>query len=122
MFSVTPSPFFQPYTLAVSKKFTPASRARSMILCESASVVNGPKFMVPRHRRLTFSPVRPSCAYCMDEDVAYAWPAHHWTAVSWRGSLLAMSSFNLSDHQNAQIQALTKDAQSIEAPEWLARQ
>jgi len=26
----------------------------------SLSLVSGPKFMVPRHRRLTFSPVRPN--------------------------------------------------------------
>jgi len=31
----------------------------------SASLVSGPKFMVPRQRRLTFRPVRPSWTYCM---------------------------------------------------------
>ncbi len=30
-----------------------------MIACESGSVVSGPKFMVPRHSRLTDRPVRP---------------------------------------------------------------
>ena len=30
-----------------------------MIAKLSASVVCGPKFIVPRHRRLTFRPVRP---------------------------------------------------------------
>jgi hypothetical protein len=32
MFSVTPSPSFQPYTFAVSKKLIPWWRARSMIV------------------------------------------------------------------------------------------
>jgi hypothetical protein len=31
----------------------------------SASLVSGPKFMVPRPSRLTFSAVRPRRAYCM---------------------------------------------------------
>src|SRR5690606_21186163 len=31
----------------------------------SASSVCGPKFIVPRTRRLTLSPVRPSCVYSM---------------------------------------------------------
>ena len=59
--SVHPSPFFQPYTLAVSKKLMPSSRARSMMACESSSVACGPKFMVPRQRRLTDRPERPRC-------------------------------------------------------------
>ena len=64
--SVTPSPFFQPYTLAVSKKLMPSSRARSMIVWESSSEVSGPKFIVPRQSRLTSSPVRPRwvCSIC----------------------------------------------------------
>src|SRR4029450_10614060 len=63
--SVTPSPTRQPYTLAVSKKLMPSSRARSMMRWESVSEVSGPKFMVPRQIRLTRSPVRPRWAYCM---------------------------------------------------------
>ena len=60
-------PFFspQPYTLAVSKKLMPVSRAASMIAWLSASFVCGPKFMVPRTSRLPVSPVRPSCVYFM---------------------------------------------------------
>src|SRR6476620_3014630 len=64
--SVHPSPSFHPYTFAVSKKFNPSSSARSMIAKLSASVVSGPKFMVPRQSRLTLTPERPSCTYCMD--------------------------------------------------------
>src|SRR5689334_3828265 len=41
----------------------PCSRARSMILKLSASLVSGPKFIVPRHKRLTTSPVRPRWVY-----------------------------------------------------------
>src|SRR6476659_5758550 len=63
--SVHPSPIFHPYTFAVSKKFSPNSSARSMIAKLSASVVSGPKFMVPRQSRLTLTPERPSCTYCM---------------------------------------------------------
>src|SRR4026207_1493916 len=37
-----------------------------MIVMLSASVVCGPKFMVPRQSRLTLTPDRPSCTYCMD--------------------------------------------------------
>src|SRR5579872_5957843 len=58
--SVLPLFSFQPYTLAVSTKLIPASTARSMIACDSFSSVCGPKFIVPRHRRLTLRPVRPS--------------------------------------------------------------
>jgi len=36
-----------------------------MMACESDSLVCGPKFMVPRHRRLTVRPVRPRCVYSM---------------------------------------------------------
>ncbi len=36
-----------------------------MIANESGSVVWGPKFIVPRQRRLTLSAVRPSRVYCM---------------------------------------------------------
>src|SRR5207249_7170486 len=43
----------------------PASRARSMSAKLSPSLVSGPKFMVPRQRRLTRSPVRPRWTYCM---------------------------------------------------------
>ena len=32
-----------------------------MIRKASASLVSGPKFMVPRQSRLTLRPVRPSC-------------------------------------------------------------
>jgi hypothetical protein len=45
--------------LALSKKFTPASSAESMIWWLVASSVWVPKFMVPRHRGLTRRPVRP---------------------------------------------------------------
>src|ERR687895_2384204 len=41
----------------------PSSRARSMIASESSSEVSGPKFIVPRHSRLTSSPVRPRWVY-----------------------------------------------------------
>src|SRR5579862_3458038 len=58
-----PSPIFQPYTLAVSKKLIPCSWARSMIAKLSSSVVFGPKFIVPRHNRLTLRPVRPNWVY-----------------------------------------------------------
>src|ERR687891_953878 len=61
--SVAPSPFFHPYTLAVSKKLIPSSWARSMMACESSSDVWGPKFIVPRQSRDTLRPLRPSCAY-----------------------------------------------------------
>src|SRR2546426_7472427 len=43
----------------------PASRARSMSAKLSPSLVRGPKFMVPRQRRLTRSPVRPRWTYRM---------------------------------------------------------
>src|SRR3984957_16134042 len=36
-----------------------------MITCASSGGVSGPKFMVPRHRRLTDSPERPRFAYSM---------------------------------------------------------
>ena len=36
-----------------------------MIAKASASMVCGPKFIVPRQSWLTFRPVRPSCVYCM---------------------------------------------------------
>ena len=61
--SVRPRFSPQPYTLAVSKKFMPCSRAASMMAWESASSVCGPKFIVPRHSRLTFKPVRPRYVY-----------------------------------------------------------
>src|SRR5919106_1466057 len=63
--SVQPSPFFQPYTFAVSKTLIPRSSAASMTAKLSASLVTGPKFIVPRQRRLTTRPVRPRVAYCM---------------------------------------------------------
>src|SRR5437763_11325199 len=63
--SVKPGWMARPYTFAVSKKFRPCSRARSMTAKLSLSLVCGPKFMVPRQRRLTFRPVRPRCAYCI---------------------------------------------------------
>src|SRR5262245_50229685 len=65
MLSVTPSPSFQPYTFAVSKKLISRSRARSMIAKLSGSVVRGPKFIVPRQSLLTFRPVRPRLVYSM---------------------------------------------------------
>src|SRR5664280_2490864 len=51
----------------------PCSSARSRIACESSSDVSGPKFMVPRHSRLTDRPLRPRCVYCTNppEDVGY---------------------------------------------------
>src|ERR1700684_2332031 len=36
-----------------------------MMACESAGEVSGPKFMVPRHRRLTLRPERPRWVYSM---------------------------------------------------------
>ncbi len=36
-----------------------------MMAALSASEVKSPRFIVPRQRRLTFRPVRPSCVYCM---------------------------------------------------------
>lgn len=56
---------FPPYTLAVSMKVTPCSRAPSRIAKESFSEVCGPKFMVPSTRRETVAPVRPSWEYCI---------------------------------------------------------
>src|SRR4051812_6519288 len=55
------------YTSAVSTKLMPASRARWMIRMESArsSLPHGPNIMAPRHRGLTWTPVRPSGRYCM---------------------------------------------------------
>ena len=41
-----------------------------MIRKASASGVSGPKFMVPRHSRLTFSPVLPSLVVSMGRDHA----------------------------------------------------
>src|ERR1700690_990494 len=43
----------------------PSSSALSMMAKESFSSVCGPKFIVPRHSRETFRPVRPSCVYSM---------------------------------------------------------
>src|SRR6185503_11238072 len=63
--SVHPSPVFQPYTFAVSKKLRPSSSARSMMAKLSASLVSGPKFIVPRQSRLTFTPERPRWTYCI---------------------------------------------------------
>ena len=45
---------------AVSKKLMPYATAVSMIVCESDPLVCGPKFIVPRHRRLTTRPRRPT--------------------------------------------------------------
>src|SRR5215469_1877346 len=59
--SVAPRPLERPYTLAESKKLIPASSAESMMANEVGSSVSGPKFMVPRQRRLTVRPVRPRC-------------------------------------------------------------
>jgi hypothetical protein len=36
-----------------------------MIACASSGGVSGPKFMVPRQRRLTERPERPRCVYSM---------------------------------------------------------
>src|SRR5688500_19362570 len=63
--SVTPSHLPRPYTSAVSKKLIPISCAWSISACASFSGVNGPKFIVPRHSRDTFKPVRPREVYCM---------------------------------------------------------
>src|SRR5579875_2465926 len=43
----------------------PCSRARSMIRCESASSVSGPKFIVPSTSRETCRPLRPRWVYSM---------------------------------------------------------
>src|SRR6476661_4779513 len=43
----------------------PRSCACSMIASASAGGVSGPKFMVPRHRRLTERPERPRWMYSM---------------------------------------------------------
>src|SRR5689334_11175564 len=63
--SVTPSPRLRPYTLAVSKKLTPCSSARSITTQLSSWLVSGPKFIVPRQSRLTTRPVRPRLVYSM---------------------------------------------------------
>src|SRR4029077_2026115 len=70
--SVHPSPVFQPYTFAVSKKLRPSSSARSMMAKLSASLVSGPKFIVPRQSRLTFTPDRPRWTYCIGTVRNYA--------------------------------------------------
>jgi hypothetical protein len=54
--------------LAVSKKLMPYSSAASIIACASASLVNGPKFIVPRHSRETERPDRPRWVYCIVRD------------------------------------------------------
>src|ERR1700744_6593908 len=43
----------------------PSSWAWSMIVCASAAGVSDPKFIVPRHSRLTERPERPRCVYSM---------------------------------------------------------
>src|SRR4051812_41060395 len=55
------------YTSAVSTKLMPASSAQWMMRMESArsSLPQGPNIMAPRHRGLTWTPVRPSGRYCM---------------------------------------------------------
>src|SRR5688572_32169916 len=45
-----------------------------MIAKLSASLVCGPKFIVPRHRRETLSADRPSFVYCMRVSCAPAYP------------------------------------------------
>ena len=57
--SVIPSPVLPPYTLAVSKKVMPSSKARSMMRKLSGSLVYGPKFIAPRQSRLTLKPDLP---------------------------------------------------------------
>src|SRR4029079_11445741 len=47
----------------VSKKLMPISCAWSMIASDSPAEVSGPKFMVPRQRRLTDRPERPRWMY-----------------------------------------------------------
>ena len=51
--------------LAVSKKFTPASRAVSITEWLVSSSAAAPKFMVPRQRRLTLRAVRPRRVWSM---------------------------------------------------------
>src|SRR5688572_175788 len=72
MCSVMPSPSFQPYTLAVSKKLISCSRPRSMIRKLSSSDVTGPKFMVPKQKRLTVRPVRPRLVNSIPQTLAFA--------------------------------------------------
>src|SRR6185436_14543565 len=54
------------YTLAVSKKLSPASTAFCMIAQASLSLVDPPKFIVPRHNGETITPERPSLRYSME--------------------------------------------------------
>src|SRR5215471_10953897 len=61
--SVAPAPRWRPKTFAVSKKLIPYATAESMIVCDSASGVSGPKFIVPRQSRLTTRPRWPTCVY-----------------------------------------------------------
>src|SRR5919109_2855420 len=49
----------------------PRSSAASMTAKLSASVVCGPKFIVPRQRRLTLSPVRPRLTYCTARTLSH---------------------------------------------------
>ena len=49
------------YTSAVSMKFTPASKAASMMRLESVASVRSPNIMVPRQRGETMRPLAPSC-------------------------------------------------------------
>ena len=61
--SERPNPAVPPYTLAVSMKLIPSSKARSRIACEVASSAFGPKCIVPRHTLLTIRLDRPSRLY-----------------------------------------------------------
>src|SRR5881296_622477 len=64
------------YTLAVSKKFTPRSRARFTIgLALSISTIHSselPKDIVPRQMRETCSPVDPSRVYSIEPALGHS--------------------------------------------------
>src|SRR6266498_5850576 len=56
-----------------------------MIVCESASDVSGPKFIVPKHSRLTDRPVRPRWVNCTGSsshlERGGRFPPCHWVTV-----------------------------------------
>src|ERR1017187_10064525 len=65
---------------------TPRSRALSMMVNEVASSVSGPKFIVPRQRRLTRRPVRPRWVYSIWATLVASLPEGYRTALGgkWR--------------------------------------
>src|SRR6266571_2194193 len=95
------------YTLAVSKKFTPRSRARFTIgLALSISTIHSselPKDIVPRQMRDTCKPVDPIRLYCIEPDLGASkvelglripWTVHS-SSREW-GNFCVCSPFSLS--------------------------